>query len=200
MRSIVSAVPSRPYSFVLIALLALSVASCRTARTVQKTQTVEQRKDSNASRSLLEAINLKETRVMWTQPVGSDTARLTLPANLLMKLPKGAVYEQKQGRANVKAWLEADDDCDKPPNVVIEASCDSLAQVCYYYERRCDSLRRQCDSLKRMALESKSNDVITEKKQTDALTWFEVFVVFIVTLVGIGAILIKYSQSKDKKQ
>ena len=67
-------------------------------------------------------------------------------------------------------------------------------------QHRCDSLQRQCDSLKRMALESKSNGVITEKKQIAALTWFEVFAVIIVTLVGIGAILIKYSQSKDKKQ
>lgn len=113
-----------------------------------------------------------------------------------MKLPKGAVYERKSGRANVKAWLEADDDCDKPPNVVIEASCDSLAQVCYYYERRCDSLQRQCDSLKRMALESKSNGVITEKKQVDALAWGEVLAVTIITLVGVGTLLIKYSQSK----
>lgn len=197
MRSIGSVVPSRLYNFVLIALLALSVASCRTVRTVQqKTQTVEQRRDSSASRSLLEAINQTEARVMWTQPVRSDTARLTLPADLLMKLPKGAVYERKSGRANVKAWLEADDDCDKPPNVVIEASCDSLAQVCYYYERRCDSLQRQCDSLKRMALESKSNGVITEKKQVDALAWGEVLAVTIITLVGVGTLLIKYSQSK----
>lgn len=54
MRSIASAVPSRPYSFVLIALLALSVASCRTARKAQsETQSqvrTELSLDSSASR------------------------------------------------------------------------------------------------------------------------------------------------------
>lgn len=165
MRSIVSAVPSRLFSFVLVALLALSAQSCRTARTTQRTQTVELRKDSSAlaSTSLKEAISRVETRGMWTQPVGSDTTRLRLPTDLLAKLPKGAVFENKTGRANVKAWLEQDDDGEKPPNVVIEASCDSLALLVYWWKSAYDSVKSRCDSMEQTLLESDSNGVITSK-------------------------------------
>lgn len=186
MRSIASAVPSRLYSFVLLAALALFASSCRTARTTQRTQTVERRKDSSASVSLMEAINRTETRGMWTQPIGSDTTRLKLPTDLIAKLPKGAVFESKTGRANVKAWLEQDDDEEKPPNVVIEASCDSLELLVYWYESAYDSILHRCDSLERTGLESDSNDIVTKSKTKEPPLWVimggEALVIFLVYL------------------
>lgn len=111
---------------------------------------------------------------MWTQPIGSDTTRLKLPTDLIAKLPKGAVFESKTGRANVKAWLEQDDDEEKPPNVVIEASCDSLALLVYWYESAYDSIQHRCDSLERTGLESDSNDIVTKEEPSHPPLWLQV--------------------------
>ena len=95
---------------------------------------------------------------MWTQPIASDTVRLSIPMNNLLSLPQGASYNGKHGRANVK-------DGDKMPTIIVEASCDSLQQLCLRYESERDSLRNQVSLLSRQMEMSYSNNARTEQKK-----------------------------------
>ena len=110
MRSTVSPVPSRPYSFVLIVAIALSLASCKTARkaqTEQKTQTqAELRSDSLASQSqtsetLTQTSQQSETEwaQTWTmQPLSSGGFTLTTRGKQTQR--KAAVAAQAEHKAD----------------------------------------------------------------------------------------------------
>ena len=102
--------------------------------------------------------------VMWTQPVASDTVRLSIPMNNLLSLPQGASYNGKHGRANVKAYVQPNDGGEMP-TIIVEASCDSLQQLCLRYESERDSLRNRVSLLSRQMEMSYSNNARTEQKK-----------------------------------
>ena len=68
--------------------------------------------------------------------------------NNLLSLPQGASYNGKHGRANVKAYVQPNDGGEMP-TIIVEASCDSLQQLCLRYESERDSLRNQVSLLSR---------------------------------------------------
>lgn len=103
MHSIVSPAPSRLSSFVLIGLLALSVASCRTAKTTQTEQTqqkVEASASQDSSASLSQQVeSLKVATVTedrWTE----QTWLITPLSDGSVEL-KGKTYEQRKADSTV---------------------------------------------------------------------------------------------------
>lgn len=94
---------------------------------------------------------------MWTQPITADTVRLTVAVDNLASLPSGASYTAQQGRAKVKAWTEPQKGDALHPTIIIEATCDSLQQLCYQYMHRGDSLEEQVVQMQRQMSESASN-------------------------------------------
>ena len=108
MRSTVSRVPSRPFSFVLIVAIALSVASCKTARkaqTEQKTQTqAELRSDSLVSQSQTSETLTEQSRqseTTWTrtwemQPLANGGFTLTERGQKARHTTAKAVLSQRK--------------------------------------------------------------------------------------------------------
>lgn len=90
---------------------------------------------------------------MWTEKVPQDQARLIIPLDSMGRLPSGASFNKKEGRANVKASLGKQDDKDV---IIIDASCDSLQMLCLYYEEQNTKLAKQNAEL--------SNATRTEKE------------------------------------
>lgn len=87
-----------------------------------------ERRDSVAS--LVKA----EKKVFWTEGVAADTARLEIGLDTtLWQLAEGACYVASSGRAHVKASVKGGRK-GKPPTLVIESGCDSLARLCAIYE------------------------------------------------------------------
>ena len=73
-------------------------------------------------------------KAWWTAPVKADTALLEIALDSgLWRLPEGASYAASSGRAHVKASVKQNTG-GKPPTLVIESGCDSLARLCAYYE------------------------------------------------------------------
>ena len=142
------------------------VASCGTVKMTRKEQSLEQSVQSadSASRSLSQTVSQVKTTVLWTQPIASDTVRLSIPTNNLLSLPQGASYNSKHGRANVKAYVMPNDGGEMP-TIIIEASCDSLQQLCLRYESERDSLRSQVDLLSKQMETSYRNNARTEQKK-----------------------------------
>mgnify|MGYP007100860442 CR=1 FL=1 len=54
---------------------------------------------------------------------------LSIPADSLLKLPQGASYNAKSGRANVRVSKGSEQDI-----IYVYASCDSLQRLVEYYE------------------------------------------------------------------
>lgn len=101
---------------------------------------------------------------MWSQPIASDTVRLSIPMNNLLSLPQGASYNGKHGRANVKAYVKPNNGGEMP-TIIVEASCDSLQQLCLRYESERDSLQNQVSLLSRQLDTSYSNNARTEQEK-----------------------------------
>lgn len=90
---------------------------------------------------------------MWTEKVPQDQVHLIIPLDSIGRLPSGASFNNKKGRANVKASLGKQDDKNV---IIIDASCDSLQMLCLYYEEQNKKLTKQNAEL--------SNTIKTEKE------------------------------------
>ena len=91
-------------------------------------------------------------RGVKTVAIPESAVTLTIPADSLRKLPAGAVYRGKSGRANLSIGSDSEG------NIVAEASCDSLQQLVLWYEEELTRMQTE-------ASERKMNDVRTEKKR-----------------------------------
>lgn len=80
------------------------------------------------------------------------TVSLTLTTDSLRKLPDGASYQAKSGRASVNVAKGT-----SPGTIVVYATCDSLQRLVEYYERKAIDATA--------AYEHLSNNVRTEKEQ-----------------------------------
>lgn len=71
---------------------------------------------------------------LWAQPIKADSTRLELRLDsTLLSLPEGASFTAASGRAHLKASLKRNAE-GKPTAIVIEGGCDSLQQLCMYYQ------------------------------------------------------------------
>lgn len=57
----------------------------------------------------------------------------------LLSLPEGASFTAASGRAHLKASLKRDAE-GRPTTIVIEGGCDSLQQLCIYYQAEAERL------------------------------------------------------------
>lgn len=107
---------------VAILFIALCTQSCKPRVLEQSTQelaqTIATKTDSTTH----------EIRIQRTQTIPRDTVQKVLSLTSLHKLPEGALYSKRQGRAEVKISR-------KDSLIYVYASCDSLAQMVDYYER-----------------------------------------------------------------
>ena len=108
----------------------------------------------------------------WQTPVTvpMSSVSLTLPMDSLRKLPQGAGYTAKKGRANVKVTRKAPTKTE-PEQIIIEANCDSLQLVCARYSKTISTLKRELQSaqnsnkmLKEEAKESSGNTFLMRLK------------------------------------
>ena len=175
-------------------LLALSLASCRTVRKVQS-QSLVQSEDSSTSRSSLREATARITRkVTWTEPIPADTATLSLDLASLASLPTGAQYSARSGRVSLRAWQQPSQE-GKQPQIIIEASCDSLQRLCWAYEQREDSMSAQIALLQKQTSESRSNDVRTESRHPPE--WLVDLGVIVIACLLAGLYLMYKKKSKQ---
>ena len=96
----------------------------------------------------------KRKRQQRKEPGGSegvktDSTRLTIPLDSLLRLPEGASYTARSGRAHVSVSLRRTGDVGTAQQrrtdpggmtVYVESGCDSLARLCSYYEEENERL------------------------------------------------------------
>lgn len=67
---------------------------------------------------------VSEVTALWHEGVAPDSVRLEIPVDTLLKLPEGASYTARSGRATVRTSLRRGES--RSPVIVVEAGCDSL--------------------------------------------------------------------------
>lgn len=119
---------------------------------------------------------------MVAEPVKADSTSLSIPLDSLLRLPLGASYTARSGRAHVSAQLKRSGD--RPATVYIETGCDSLERLCAYYEQENERLSVSNSHLK--------NTVTHEEKEekTSLRGWVELLWTFIAGLMLGGLITI----------
>lgn len=70
---------------------------------------------------------VSEVTALWHEGVAPDSVRLEIPVDTLLKLPEGAVYSSRSGRATVRTSVKREKGV-RSPVIVVEAGCDSLAR------------------------------------------------------------------------
>lgn len=187
-RSIVSHALSRLFSFVLIALIALLAASCRST---EKLTT-----ESHAGQSMVEARDSEALSITETSQtpvkVPMSAVSLTLNMDSLHLLPPGAGYTAQQGRAHVKVSRKAGTELE-PEQIVIEACCDSLELVCARYAKTVSKLKQQL----KIASDSKTEH--KEEAKKSASSDFLMRLKYYLAGVLAGVIGIIYTFIKLKK-
>ena len=98
----------------------------------------------------------------------ADTALLEIALDSgLWRLPEGASYAASSGRAHVKASVKQNVG-GKPPTLVIESGCDSLARLCAYYEAENERL-----SVKNAHLQDSAQTAARERSKERGLWWVD---------------------------
>lgn len=69
----------------------------------------------------------EELTAIWCEGVRPDSVRLEIPVDTLLRLPEGAVYSLRSGRATVRTSVKREKGV-RSPVIVVEAGCDSLAR------------------------------------------------------------------------
>lgn len=123
---------------------------------------------------------MRKTQVaIWKESISGDTTHLNIPVEAIARLPDGASFVSSHGRAHMKASVSRKS---KEPQIEIVASCDSLEQMCIWYESQYDSLQKQADYFGKMLSESYSKDVEKALKTDrmygidDLLTWLTLII------------------------
>ncbi len=110
----------------------------------------------------------REVRLMWSESVPREEARLDIPLSALADLPDAAEYRASNGRAVATVQ-------NKGGTIVVYATCDSLQRRCEYYERALSSYRS--------ALEQQKNEAKTEKERSPN-PWKTLLTAFIAGLAA----------------
>lgn len=130
---------------VAITLTALSLSGCASHRKSVKALSREQmagsiRTDSVTHLTLDTGSEITEIR---TEPlkVPMSEVSLTIPTDSLHRLPNGAGYSKRSGRASVKVTRRSSTPTG-PEYIYVYATCDSLQLLCEQYERTIKNMRR----------------------------------------------------------
>ena len=69
----------------------------------------------------------EELTAIWREGVRPDSVRMEIPVDTLLKLPEGAVYSSRSGRATIRTSVKREKGV-RSPVIVVEAGCDSVAR------------------------------------------------------------------------
>ena len=69
----------------------------------------------------------EELTAIWREGVRPDSVKMEIPVDTLLRLPEGAVYSLRSGRATVRTSVKREKGV-RSPVIVVEAGCDSLAR------------------------------------------------------------------------
>ncbi|KAA6308139.1 hypothetical protein EZS27_040184 [termite gut metagenome] len=171
--------PFHKLTLVLITLVALSVASCRT---VKQTQVLERETALSALRQ--DSIEIREERTQKIVKVPQETATLTLTKEQIDSLPVDALYESKSGRAGITLKKTTAGEAE------ITANCDSLNLVV-------ESLYKEVFHLR--VLESELTQKLNEQKviEVNRLTSWQWFwnrlgqICFVALILYVAVKLVK---------
>lgn len=94
-----------------------------------------------------------------------QTVTLTLNTDSLRKLPEGATYRAKNGRAGVGVGRGKE-----PGTIVVYATCDSLQRLVEYYERKARDNATTYQSL---------SDSVRMEKEHRSCSWKNLLIAFI---------------------
>ena len=120
------------------------------------------------------------------EPVKADSTRLRIPLDSLLRLPEGASYTARSGRAHVSVSLRRTGDVGTAQQrrtepggmtVYVESGCDSLARLCSYYEEENERLS-VANSHQTATMSTKENE-----EKTSARVWLELLSTFIAGLL-----------------
>lgn len=128
---------------------------------------------------------------MVAEGVKTDSTRLTIPLDSLLRLPEGASYTARSGRAHVSVSLRRTGDVGTAQQrrtdpggmtVYVESGCDSLARLCSYYKEENERLS--------VANSHQTATMSTKEKEekTSARVWLELLSTFIAGLLLGGVI------------
>lgn len=98
--------------------------------------------------------------------MAADSARLTLDIDSLLKLPEGAAFHTRSGRASLTVGKGA-----QPGTIFVQSSCDSLQRLVECYERREQAHRSQGDSTGRSSASVAETTVKETKKTAGPWPW-----------------------------
>lgn len=73
-----------------------------------------------------------------SEAVSADSTRLAIPVDSLLRLPAGAKYTSRSGRAHVSATVSRGPS--RPATLLVESGCDSLERLCLYYQEENERL------------------------------------------------------------
>lgn len=111
---------------------------------------------------------VQEVLAVVREPVESDTARLSVAADVLAALPVGVAVGERSGRAGV-VLIRAD-----PDTLVVEARCEGLEREVVLWRRYCGELREEfaaySDSI-RTVIEAHSEAVRTRGGAVSPGVW-----------------------------
>lgn len=102
--------------------IALPATSCRSIK-------------ENTTMSLLDNLAYKREVNVSLETIPASLATLAIPLDSLRRLPGGATYANRQGRATATVGIRGD-------TVVVTARCDSLQAVVAGLREELDSVRR----------------------------------------------------------
>lgn len=109
-----------------------------------------------------------------TMPVAKEEVRLTIPTASLLELPPSSSFHKRNGRADVEVKREGD-------SIVVEASCDSLQRLVWWYEAELTRIRIE-NREKEETLQAEVKQGINPIK-TGIISFIAGFVAGIVTII-----------------
>lgn len=128
---------------------------------------------------------------MVSEGVKADSTRLIIPLDSLLRLPEGASYTARSGRAHASVTVRQTGDVGTAQQrrtepsgmtVYVETGCDSLARLCTYYEEANERL-----SVANSHLTATMSTKEKEEK-TAPRVWLELLSTFIARLLLGGVI------------
>lgn len=121
--------------------------------------------------------------------MAADSARLTLDIDSLLKLPEGAAFHTRSGRATLTVGKGA-----QPGTIFVRSSCDSLQRLVEYYEHREQARSSQADSTERLSGSVAETTVKETKKAAGPWLWCA-----LTFIAGITAGIILTLKIKKRK-
>lgn len=98
--------------------------------------------------------------------------KMTLATDSIHRLPEGASYHAKSGRANLEVSKGAE-----PGTIVVYASCDSLQRLVDYYEQQVNMYQSAIDEAK--------TETVEEEEKPPARRWLYLMVLTAGFVAGI---------------